>query len=410
VAGKPAGLSLTAGAGKYKLNSGQKITIGLLTLVACVLLGALGYFGFQTYGFYARQPLGPALSFPSVTPWSLPPTWTASPPAAGTPTLASGQPSATGAPALVAVAGTPDLTPRCNGPAVMNILAVGSDQRGDSYLYGLGDVIRLVRVDFVTPKVTVLEFPRDLWVEIPDIADDLNGQDHERLNQAYLYGNQGFGYTDDPAQGPGLLARTLGLNFGVQLDHYIGVNMRTFVKIVDAVGGIEVDLDDTIDGRTASDRASRLLFLEGHHVLNGEQALTLARIRIDGVFSRADNQDLVLCALREKLTRPEVVTQIPQLIASFQDNIQTDLSAEQISQLACLGTQLPPGNIVFASFPEELFEQDRTYDPVFKKEVFTWNVDYNILRDYVARFQLGLWPDITTDVSGPDEEEPILCQ
>jgi hypothetical protein len=98
------------------------------------------------------------------------------------------------------------------------------------------------------------------------------------------------------------------------------------------------------------------------------------------------------------------------LIGSFQDNIQTDLSAEQISQLACLGTQLPPGNILFASFPEELFEQDRTYDPVFKKEVFTWNVDYNILRDYVARFQLGLWPSASSEVSAPDEDEPILCQ
>ena len=51
-------------------------------------------------------------------------------------------------------------------------------------------------------------------MEIPDIADNINGQDHEKLNQAYLYGNPGFGYTDDPAQGPGLLARTLTLNFG----------------------------------------------------------------------------------------------------------------------------------------------------------------------------------------------------
>ena len=58
----------------------------------------------------------------------------------------------------------------------MNILAIGTDARGDNYSYGLGDVIRLVRVDFVNPKVTVLEFPRDLWVEIPDIADDLKGQ------------------------------------------------------------------------------------------------------------------------------------------------------------------------------------------------------------------------------------------
>ncbi|MCK7506418.1 MAG: hypothetical protein MZV70_21760 [Desulfobacterales bacterium] len=50
-------------------------------------------------------------------------------------------------------------------------------------------------------------------MEIPDIADNLNGQDHEKLNQAYLYGNPGFGYSNDPAGGPGLLARTAHAQF-----------------------------------------------------------------------------------------------------------------------------------------------------------------------------------------------------
>ncbi len=274
----------------------------------------------------------------------------------------------------------------------MTILAVGTDARGNNYDYGLGDVIRLVRVDFVNPKVTVLEFPRDLWVEIPDIADNLNGQDHERLNQAYLYGNPGFGYTDDPAQGPGLMARTLTLNFGTNIDHYAAVNMRTFEKIVNAVGGIDINLPHAVDGRTADDRNSRLLFESGQQHLDGPRALMLARIRIKGTFARADNQNRVLCALRDKLTSPKVVTKIPQLIQSFQGAIQTDLTPAQLGQLACLGTQLQPGNIVFASFPEEDFTATRIYDPVFKGRVFTWDVDFDILRDYVAQFNQGTWP------------------
>jgi LCP family protein required for cell wall assembly len=184
----------------------------------------------------------------------------------------------------------------------------------------------LVRVDSVNPKVTVLEIPRDLWVEIPDIADNLDGQDHEKLNQAYLYGNHGFGYTDDPAQGPGLLARTLTLNFGTNIAHYAAVNMQTFVKIVNAVGGIDVTLPETVDGRTATDTNKRLLFSQGTHHLDGISALTLARIRIEGTFARADNQNRVLCALRDKLTSGDVVTRIPELIQSFQDAIQTDSS------------------------------------------------------------------------------------
>jgi LCP family protein required for cell wall assembly len=274
----------------------------------------------------------------------------------------------------------------------MTILAVGTDARGNNYNYGLGDVIRLVRVDFVNPKVTVLEFPRDLWVEIPDIADNINGQDHEKLNQAYLYGNPGFGYTDDPAHGPGLMARTLALNFGTNIDHYAAVNMRTFEKIVNAVGGIDINLPHAVDGRTADDRAGRLLFKAGQQHLDGPLALMLARIRIKGTFARADNQNRVLCALRDKLTSPQLVTKIPQLIQSFQGAVQTDLTPAQLGQLACIGTQLQPGSIVFASFPEEDFTATRIYDPVFKGRVFIWDVDFNILRDYVARFNQGRWP------------------
>jgi hypothetical protein len=94
-----------------------------------------------------------------------------------------------------------------------------------------------VRVDFVNPKVTVLEIPRDLWVEIPDIADDLDGQDHEKLNQAYLYGNPGFGYTDDPAQGPGMLARTLTLHFNADRSYHRG--QHADVRKDRQCGGIE---------------------------------------------------------------------------------------------------------------------------------------------------------------------------
>ena len=292
----------------------------------------------------------------------------------------------------------------------MYILVIGSDSRGDNYLYGLADVIRLVRVDFVNPKVTVLEFPRDLWVEIPDIADNLNGQDHEKLNQAYLYGNPGFGYYNDPAGGPGLLARTITLNFGTQIDHYAAVNMRTFEKIVNAVGGIDVTLPETVDGRTPDDMDERLLFLQGTHHLNGTEALTLARIRIDGVFSRADNQDRVLCALRSKLTSPDVVKNIPQLIQSFKGAVQTSLSPEQLSQLACISTQIEPQNIIFTSFPKQIFAQDRIYDPVFKKYVFAWDVDYNILREYVQRFNRGSWPFAITSHEEKQEGEALFCQ
>ena len=165
----------------------------------------------------------------------------------------------------------------------------------------------------------------------------LDGQDHEKLNQAYLYGNpgDGFHYWDDPSAGPGLLALTLNMNFGVNVDHYIAVNMKTFVKMVDAVGGIDVAFNEPV----ALSHDANLQ--AGSHHLNGTEALEVARNRVDGVFSRGDYQNIILCALQKKLTSPGVVTEIPDLINSFQNSVQTDLSPQVMAQLACRDPTAP---------------------------------------------------------------------
>jgi len=382
----------------------QKVILTFLFILACSLFGLVLWL----YQGKWQQPLGPALRISTATPFQLPATWTPNPlTTTALPSTSKPGPTAQASPTSTSTLN--NVTGLCGAPPVLNILVVGTDARANSYLYGLADVIRLVRVDFVNPKITILEFPRDLWVEIPDIADNIKGQDHEKLNQAYLYGNPGFGYTDDPAEGPGLLARTMALNFGTNIDHYAAVNMQTFVKMVNAVGGIDVDLPTAVDGRTIEDTNKRLLFNAGTHHLNGTQALTLARIRIKGVFERAENQNRVLCALRDQLTSPSVLTKIPDLVKSFQGAVQTDLSPQQLGQLACIGTQIKPGNILFASFPQEHFKTKRQYDPVFKGTVFIWDVDFEILRDYVAQFHQGTWPPVSESDTPTNEEEIAFC-
>jgi LCP family protein required for cell wall assembly len=372
------------------LTKTQKIITAFLAVTACVLVSLVGYIGWQTYQDWAGQPLGAALPTSPYTPIGMPATWTATTgPANLRPFINS----------------TPTRPPLCGGPKVMNILAIGSDTRSTGYTWGLSDVMRVVRLDFTKPSITVLDFPRDLWVKIPYISDNLNGQDHEKLNQAYLYGNpgDGFHYWDNPSAGPGLLALTLDLNFGVKVDHYLAVNMQTFVKMVDAVGGVDVKLDQNYGGGHLQ---------RGNEHLNGTEALALARNRTEGVFSRGSNQDIVLCALQKKLTSPDVITEIPSLIQSFQGSVQTDLSPAIMSQLACLATQVPRKNIGLYSFPENLFTGTRIYDPVFKKDVFIWDVDFMILRNYVAQFQSGSWPDTGsgTSTSSGSSQGASFCQ
>ena len=370
----------------------QKIVIAILSILACGLLIGVGYEGKKAYQIWSSRPLGASIPTSPYTAMPWPSPWAVAPYSSSADTTA-----------------TPYLSnPLCGGPRVMNILLIGSDTRGTSYTYGLSDVMRLVRVDFVKPSVTMLDFPRDLWVKIPYISSHLNGQDHEKLNQAYLYGNpgDGFHYWDDPSAGPGLLALTLNVNFGVNVDHYIAVNMKTFVKMVDAVGGIDLTFKEPLPLSHDPNLQA------GLHHLNGTEALEVARNRVDGVFSRGDYQNMVMCALRDKLTGPQVITQIPDLINAFQGSVQTDLSPQVMAQLACLGTQLPRKNIALYSFPESLFTGSRIYDPVFpdqKKGVFYWQVDFNILRDYVADFQAGSWPDDSSDSGASSSTTTALC-
>jgi hypothetical protein len=193
------------------MTRAQKITLGILSTIACILSAAILYMAAQAYLGWTQRPLGPALSYP--TAWELPATWTALPGASQpTPTLASTLRVETETPA------SPFLP--CTNLPTMTILGIGADARSDEYRYGRADTIRAIRVDFKAQRVTVLAFPRDLWVKIPEVRDDL-GTDRQKLNTAYTYGNPGLHFWDHPSQGPGLLARTLDLNFGLQQEHHI---------------------------------------------------------------------------------------------------------------------------------------------------------------------------------------------
>lgn len=369
------------------MTRAQKFTLGVLSVIACAVWLAVFYFVPQWYRTWSQQPLGPTLTYP--TQFQLPATWTASPVAA--------QPTITLAPTLTFETQTPvpQLLACNNNSPTMTILALGTDVRPGQHRSGLTDMMRAVRVDFQGQRVTTLEFPRDLWVKIPGMENS------QKLNTAYAYGGS--------EQGPSLLASTLNDNFGLSADHYIVANMNVFADVVDALGGLDITIPPGgIDGRTRTDRSERLVFPEGPQHLTGEQALTLARIRNVSVFARAENQNLVLCAFRKKVESPEVILRLPTIINSFMSNIQTDLTPDQISQLACLGTQMPRSNILFAAFPRELFHSGEVYDSVLNQKVFIWDVNFDELRSYVSDFQAGTWP--STSPSGTPEPETGNCE
>jgi anionic cell wall polymer biosynthesis LytR-Cps2A-Psr (LCP) family protein len=121
-----------------------------------------------------------------------------------------------------------------------------------------------------------------------------------------------------------------------------------------------------------------------------------------------------MCALRKKVLSPAIVPAIPKLVKDFRQYVQTDLSIEQINQLACLANQMQGTNVVFASFPMEVFKGAKMYDPQLKATTSILDADYSILRDYIDRFQQGTWPDpnlvINTTPSPAETDLEFACE
>lgn len=365
------------------------VILGTLLLITAVL----GLIFIPKFIEFWNRPLGPSLGFEETPTASIPPA-----PTATIEQLVAATDLPTLIPSLTIV---PTPAPYCGGPPVMIVMAVGIDYRRDSYLYGLADVIKIVRIDYVTPRVTVLSMPRDLWIEVPGISDHY-GLTHTKLNQSYFFGTEGMGYYDGPGYGAGLLARTLEVNFGVQPDHYGVVNMATFEDIVNVMGGIDIYLENSVDGNVGSGPEDMMgYFPAGWNHLNGVEAVRFARIRkVDNVFNRMSRQSQVLCALKDKLVSAEGVMSIPQMIEAFSGRVLTDLSPAQMSQIACLLPKLDDDGILFASFPQELFIRSSVYDPYSDITTFAWDVDFNILRNYIEDFLAGEWPLPSDDVDG----------
>jgi LCP family protein required for cell wall assembly len=278
------------------------------------------------------------------------------------------------------------LPPLCGHTPVLTVLVVGIDYRGGSYLYGLADVIRIVRIDFTAHQVSILTLDRAIWVEIPGISDHY-GITHGLLNQAYFYGVPAMGYYDGPGGGAGLLAATLKKNFDLDIDNYVVVNFSAFVKFVDALGGIDVNLPAPVDGTPGT------FFKAGEQHLSGTQALELARIREKySTLIRDSNQNFIIKGIFDKLSSPAIFTKIPELLQAFSGAGLTDLSPRQIQNMVCLLKKMDTTDLSFREIPDKYYVNGWIYDQDLHQDVNIWNIDFNIFRSYIGDFKKGQWP------------------
>ncbi|MFP4323274.1 MAG: LCP family protein [Anaerolineales bacterium] len=233
-----------------------------------------------------------------------------------------------------------------DGQERFTILLMGLDKRPDESGNAFRtDTMMLISLDPRTDSIGVLSIPRDTYVEVPFAG-------LHRVNAAYVIGE-----LEQRGGGPTLAKQTVQYNFGIRVNEYITVDFETFVAIIDAIGGITVDVErDIIDYRYSTyDYGTTVFELSaGRQHLDGETALRYARTRhASDDIDRAQRQQQVLYALRDRVVRLEMVDdlilQSPTLYAELRNGIDTGLSFDQMIELALWATRdVPRENITTA--------------------------------------------------------------
>ncbi|MFL6058835.1 MAG: LCP family protein [Rubrobacteraceae bacterium] len=197
-----------------------------------------------------------------------------------------------------------------DGP--LNVLVLGVDKRPGSDVEGSrSDTIMLVQVVPETGDVKLLSVPRDLLVEIePGVKD--------RINAAYSYGG---------------IEETMGALQGyaqVPIEHYAVVDFEGFRDVINAMGGVEIDVEDEIPPKYG--------IKDGIQTLNGAQALFYARYRgtAGGDMDRIEHQQRLIAALRSKAFGWDTVTKLPHIARVMNRNVETNLAFDEALSLGRL--------------------------------------------------------------------------
>lgn len=323
----------------------------LLLIVAAAILGPILYEGTRAYQDVFVEPV--PHDEPEVVAVINP---------AGTPILAT------------ATAQAKQTIPAWDGQERVTILLLGIDRREDEATRS--DTMILVNIDPVAKTAGMLSIPRDMQVTIPGYGID-------KINAAYAYGDR----DDVPGGGPVLTIRTIEANFGIRIDYFAQVDFDGFITIVDTIGGITVDVPYPIkdDMYPASGtNYTRVYFSSGWQYMDGARALQYARTRhADSDYARSARQQQVLLALRQQAVNLDLLPKARDLITAVGDSVRTDLSLEQVLQLARLASEFTPEDITQYSLDIGLTEQELPGEPYFL--IPDWEICGSLLSEFMGQ-------------------------
>lgn len=220
-----------------------------------------------------------------------------------------------------------------------NVLILGADveySRRGKILPSRSDTILVASLDPAGKQVSLLSVPRDTRVHIP------GRHGYDKINAALAYG------------GPMLTAQTVSDFLQVPIHHWVLVKLDGVENLVDALGGVEIDVERNM---SYYDRSAglRISLKKGPQLLDGAKAHQYIRFRHDanGDIGRVQRQQRFMTALSKKLLDPMTITRLPQLIEVAQANVETSMTTPQLLQYANWAKGLNMAAIRMAMVPGE---------------------------------------------------------
>ncbi len=204
-------------------------------------------------------------------------------------------------------------------PFRTNILLLGTDDSPERGALGRTDTIILTTIVPLKPYIGMLSIPRDLWITIPNVGE-------QRINTAYF-----FAEANKAGSGGDAATQTIHDNFGVTVRNYAVVHMVGVVDVVNALGGVEIQLEAPTGGYPA-----------GNHALGGSEALAFVRDRSSSSdFSRMQRTQIVLVVLLNKAFEPSSWQRLPQFIFSISKVVETNIPLWQWPRLLFVFMRAP---------------------------------------------------------------------
>ncbi len=254
---------------------------------------------------------------------------------------------------------------------VVNVLLIGSDSR-DETDEGRSDAMILLSISNSTKTIQMTSFLRDMYVEIP-------GYEGNRLNAAYAFG------------GPELLMETITQTFDIKIDRYMVVNFKAFANLVDAVGGVKLDLsNDEVKWVNAYLNEYNLLqglpidndyldeTLSGEIQLDGPQALAYSRNRYIGTdFGRTERQRKVLNQVIKKIPGA-MVTNPTGIIDGLFPNLTTNVTRGEFIYLSSVAWKLAAYDI-----EQNMIPLQGTYSDANIRDMAVLQVDFEANKKYL---------------------------